>query len=255
MEWRLFTDSSSKSLKAVLLNIGKMIAAISVANSVRLTENCGSMKILLSALKYSHHNWNICGHLKLKEQCNFMCFHSVVRYFIFQSSPYFIFNNVHIIPFQVVSLILGMQEGYPKYPCFLCLWDIWADHKHYLRNEWPSRETLQVGSHNEVADPLVKPRQVMLPPLHEKLGLMKNFVKVINKESPAFAFIKHTLPQVSDAKLKAGIFDGPQIRSLMKDENFNGIISETERNAWQAFRSVVNNFLGNKNYSRANAEF
>ena len=43
---------------------------------------------------------------------------------------------------------------------------------------------------------------------------MKNFVKVINKESPAFAFIKHTIPQVSDAKLKAGIFDDPQIRSL-----------------------------------------
>ena len=124
-----------------------------------------------------------------------------------------------------------------------------------MRNEWPSRETLQVGSHNEVADPLVKPRQVMLPPLHKKLVLMKNFVKVINKESPAFAFIKHTIPQVSDAKLKAGIFDGPQIRSLMKDENFNGIISETEKNAWQAFRFVMNNFLGNKNYSRANAEF
>ena len=254
MEWRLFIDSSSKSSKAVLLNNGKMIAAISVANSVRLTENCGSMKILVSALKYSHHNWNICGHLKLKEQCNFICFHSVVRYFTFQSSPYFIFNNIHIIPLQVVSLILGMQEGYTKYPSFLCLWDTRADDKHYLQNEWPSREILQVGSHNEAADPLVKPHQIMLPPLHKKLGLMKNFVKVINKESPAFAFIKHTLPQVSDAKLKAGIFDGPQIRSLMKDENFNGIISETERNTWQGI-SVANNFLGNKNYWRANAEF
>ena len=60
---------------------------------------------------------------------------------------------------------------------------------------------------------------------------MKNFVKVINKESAAFAFIKQTFPQVSDTKLNAGIFDGLRIRSLMKDEYFNRVMSETERNA------------------------
>ena len=69
-----------------------------------------------------------------------------------------------------------------------------ADDQHYTQNEWPSRETLQPGSHNVVADPLVEPHQILLPPLHTKLGLMKNFVKVINKESPAFAFIKQTFP-------------------------------------------------------------
>ena len=35
----------------------------------------------------------------------------------------------------------------------------------------------------------------------------------------------------------------------MKDEHFNGLRSKTERNAWQAFKSVVNNFLGNKKSS------
>ena len=35
----------------------------------------------------------------------------------------------------------------------------------------------------------------------------------------------------------------------MKNEHFNGVMSKTERNAWQAFKSVVNNFLGNKKSS------
>lgn len=89
---------------------------------------------------------------------------------------------------------------------------------------------------------------------------MKNFVKAINTGSPAFAFIRQTFPQVSDAKLNAGIFDGPQIRSLMKDEQFDRVMSETEGIAWQAFKSVVDNFLGKKfrirvQCSKTDAEF
>ena len=110
-----------------------------------------------------------------------------------------------------------MQGSYTKYPCFLCLLDSRADDKHYTQNEWPSRETLQPGSHNVTADPLVKPHQLLLPSLHIKLGLMKNFVKAINKESPAFAFIKQTFPKVSGTKPNAGIFDGSRIRGLIKD--------------------------------------
>ena len=109
MEWRLFIDSSSKSLKAVLLNIGNKIASVPVAHSVQFTENYENMKLLLSALKYSHHNWKICGDLKAKGQCHFVCFHSVIRSFIFQLSPLPHINDIHINSFQLVSLILGMQ--------------------------------------------------------------------------------------------------------------------------------------------------
>ena len=87
VEWRLFIDSSSKSLKAVLLNIGNKIASVPVAHSVQFTENYENMKLLLSALKYSQYNWKICGDLKVKGQCHFVCFHSVIRSFIFQLSP------------------------------------------------------------------------------------------------------------------------------------------------------------------------
>ena len=53
-------------------------------------------------------------------------------------------------------------------------------------------------------------------------------------------------------KLKAGIFDGPQIRQLIRDPEFENSMNEVELEAWKAFVLVVKNFLGNnvaKNYT------
>ena len=53
-------------------------------------------------------------------------------------------------------------------------------------------------------------------------------------------------------KLKAGIFDGPQIRELIKDDGFLNAMKDAEVQAWSAFTLVVKNFLGNHkagNYS------
>ena len=47
-------------------------------------------------------------------------------------------------------------------------------------------------------------------------------------------------------KLKAGIFDGPQIRELMKDTMFDGALNAVEIAAWQSLKSVITNFLGNR---------
>ena len=46
-------------------------------------------------------------------------------------------------------------------------------------------------------------------------------------------------------KLKAGIFDGLQIRELIKDSMFDEALSKAELPAWQSLKSVVTNFLGN----------
>lgn len=74
---------------------------------------------------------------------------------------------------------------------------------------------------------------------------MENFVKAINKESAAFVFLIQKFLQFSEAKFYAGYFDGPQIKSLMKDEQFHRTMSETKRNVQKTFKSVVNNYLGN----------
>jgi hypothetical protein len=54
-----------------------------------------------------------------------------------------------------------------------------------------------------------------MPPLHIKLGLMKNFVISIDKTGRGFEYVRNKFPNVSDAKIKEGIFIGPQIRELI----------------------------------------
>jgi hypothetical protein len=61
-------------------------------------------------------------------------------------------------------------------------------------------------------NPLVNPEKVFLHPLYIKLGLMKNFVKAMDKNGVGFMYLKHTFPRLSDAKIKKGISVGPQIR-------------------------------------------
>ena len=50
---------------------------------------------------------------------------------------------------------------------------------------------------------------------------------------------------MSNEKLKAGIFDGPQIRKLMNDPNFTASMTETEFAAWNSFTDVLKILLGN----------
>ncbi|KAI6648986.1 hypothetical protein LOD99_6869 [Oopsacas minuta] len=208
-EWRLFIDSSKRSLKGVLLHNGNKLACIPVAHSFQLKETYDTMKVFLDALNYTKHRWLICGDLK------------------------------------VISLLLGQQGGYTKYPCFLCLWDSRADARHYFQKVWSHRDHLVSGSHNVIQEPLVDSNDVLLPPLHIKLGLMKNFVKALPKESRGFLYLVEKFPAISDAKIKGGIFVGPQIREQFKDDEFLKKLNSLERKAWLSFRDEVEGFLGN----------
>jgi len=49
---------------------------------------------------------------------------------------------------------------------------------------------------------------------------------------------------VSDAKIREGIFIGPQIRGLMQDKQFDEDLNETGRNAWLSFKRICKDFLG-----------
>jgi hypothetical protein len=99
---------------------------------------------------------------------------------------------------------------------------------------------------NALNNPLVNPEKVFLPPLHIKFGLMKNFVKAMDKNGVGFMYLKHKFPRLSDAKIKEGIFIGPQIRQLIKDEQFEEQLNEVGKAAWQALKNVKNSFLGNR---------
>lgn len=102
------------------------------------------------------------------------------------------------------------------------------------------------GEKNILRQNLVSREKILLPPLHIKLGLMKQFVKALKKDGSCFQYLCTKFPFISDAKLKEGIFVGPQIRELMKDENFENAMEPIESDAWISFKNVVKNFLGNK---------
>ena len=89
------------------------------------------------------------------------------------------------------------------------------------------------------------PIKIFCPPLHIKLGLMKFFAKVLDKNNPGFLYLQEKFPQLSQEKLKAGIFDGPQIRQLMCDKLFQESLKSHGVKAWGAFKAFVKNFLGN----------
>jgi hypothetical protein len=75
---------------------------------------------------------------------------------------------------------------------------------------------------------------------------MKQFVKALNKDGSCIEYIVNKLPGITMEKLKAGIFDGPEIRQLINDPHFIASMIEMDSCAWSTFVLVVKNFLGNK---------
>jgi hypothetical protein len=84
-DWKLFIDSLKGSLKAVLLHNGNAFPLISVGHAAPMKETYDNLKQPLRCINYNHHARSFCGDLK------------------------------------VVALLLGLQSGYTKYFCFLCL--------------------------------------------------------------------------------------------------------------------------------------
>ena len=84
----------------------------------------------------------------------------------------------------------------------------------------------------------------MLPTLHIKLGLAKQFVKALKSDSEAFKHVQTMFPKLSKAKVKGGIFTRPQIRQMLCSKELEGKMTALERDAWQSFRNVVHGFLG-----------
>ena len=62
-EWRLFIDSSQKSLKAVLLHNGNQFLSVPIGYSALVKETYETMKKLLELIKYEQYKWPICSNL------------------------------------------------------------------------------------------------------------------------------------------------------------------------------------------------
>ena len=105
---------------------------------------------------------------------------------------------------------------------------------------------------NVINDPLVDRDRIIFPPLYIKLGLIKQFTKALDKDGDWFTYLSQAFPRLTMEKLKAGIVDGPQIRQLIRDPEFENSMNEVELEAWKAFVLKVKYFLGNnkaRNYA------
>ena len=208
-DWRLFIDSSWRSLKCVLLHNGNKLGSIPIAHSTKMKEDYNTISLVLEKIKYHERHWDICVDLKM------------------------------------VNFLLGKQSGYTKFPCFLCPWDSRDRSNHWIKRYWPNRESMDVGKNNIINEPLVDREKIIFPPLHIKLGLMKQFVKALDKNGSCFLYLVENMPQLSIEKIKAGIFDGPQIIQLINDTAFLQSMNEVELKAWASYLAVIENFLGN----------
>ena len=150
----------------MLLHNGNQHPSIPVGHAVHTKETYKNLKHLLNKLEYSKYGWHICGDLK------------------------------------VVSLLMGLQLGYTKYCCFLCEWDSRAKTFYYLKRDWPQRKSLKVRAKNVQHPTPAEWHKILLPPLHIKLDLMKNFVKAMDRAGSAFKYLAEKFPQLSEAKIK-----------------------------------------------------
>ncbi|UYV68033.1 hypothetical protein LAZ67_5002872 [Cordylochernes scorpioides] len=66
----------------------------------------------------------------------------------------------------------------------------------------------------------------------------------MDRNASGFAYLKQKISSISEAKIKEGIFVGPQIRELQQDGNFQNSLNEVEAAAWNSFRKVCKIFLG-----------
>ncbi len=208
-QWRLFIDSSSKSLKAVLLHNTNQFPSIPLAHSVHMKEEYQNLKALLTALKYDEFNWDVIG------------------------------------DFKMVALLMGLQGGFTRFPCYSCLWDSRDTVQHYVTGNWPLRTGYSIGTQNVKHEPIVDPAKVLIPPLHIKLGLIKQFVKQLDSAGQAFQHVRQLFPKLSETKIKSGVFIGPQVKQLINSDAFARTLSRVERAAWSSFVAVVQGFLGN----------
>ncbi|GBO19635.1 hypothetical protein AVEN_120450-1 [Araneus ventricosus] len=107
-----------------------------------MKETYETLKHMLSSIEYSKHSWHIYADLK------------------------------------VIAVLVGLQVGYTKFFCIMCQWDS-RDRKKSTTSR-PKRQFLIPDVKNEENEPLVASEKILLPPLHIKLGLMKNFVKAMD---------------------------------------------------------------------------
>jgi hypothetical protein len=70
------------------------------------------------------------------------------------------------------------------------------------------------------------------------LGLKEKLIKAMQKHGMGFEYSRKKIPKLCEAKLKQGIFTGPQFRETINDDLFEHLLTKTEKSAWLTFKAV-----------------
>jgi len=136
----LFIDNEKKMLLQYFREDGNKYGSIPIGHSVTLQEKYDNIKVVLEKIQYDEHQWVICVDLKM------VCF------------------------------LLGQQSGYTNYLIFYAYGIVEPKLNIGLEKIGQGGTVSMLGRKNIVNEPLVDPNRIIFPPLHIKLGLMKQFV-------------------------------------------------------------------------------
>jgi hypothetical protein len=92
----------------------------------------------------------------------------------------------------------------------------------------------------------------LLPLLYIKLGLMTDFVKLMDQTGLPFRWLTEKFQGINAEKFVEGVFIGPQISKFFRDVQFNLIPSGKGNRTWNYFRIVAKNILGNNKADTCN---
>jgi hypothetical protein len=150
----------------VLLHQGNKFPSVVLAHAADVEEFYENIKVILEKIPCEKYNCNICRELK------------------------------------VIALLFGLQLGYTKCCCFLCEWNSGERKYHCIHKQRPEREFPILREKNVVNIRLIIPENVCLPQLHNKLGVIKYFVKAMDHNSAGFVYLEYSSPERNDAKTK-----------------------------------------------------
>ena len=102
---------------------------------------------------------------------------------------------------EVLNILLGQQFRFTKYPRFTCEWDSRDRINHSIEHDWLLRKFFTSGYKNNLHPALADRSNMIISPLHIKLGLMKQLVKALNKEGACFKYIQEKFSYMSAEKV------------------------------------------------------
>lgn len=103
---------------------------------------------------------------------------------------------------------------------YLCIWDTRYIGNQHQKKDWTAQGVVIINHQNVTYQQrLVPVNNILLSPLHIKLGLLKNFIKALRNRGNERAIqrLVQIFPRLSQGKMKEGLLNGPDIQLNLRE--------------------------------------